>query len=135
LTSAVDRLSSTADELGFDALAVMDHYFQMAFAIHQVLDDQCAIGFAEQLAACCVGPYAGKPLRGTLRSRVRRDWCAASAGVLRGQITDREEGSEHPDRNAQFEHLNRAVQQQLWAGEPTISVDTKKLARQAAGEP
>ena len=36
------------------------------------------------------------------------------------------EGSEHPDRNAQFEHLNGAVQQQLWAGEPVISVDTKK---------
>jgi len=36
------------------------------------------------------------------------------------------EGSEHPDRNAQFEHLNGAVQQQLWEGEPAISVDTKK---------
>jgi Rhodopirellula transposase DDE domain len=36
------------------------------------------------------------------------------------------EGSEHPDRNAQFEYLNGAVQQQLWAGEPTVSVDTKK---------
>src|SRR6266566_227350 len=36
------------------------------------------------------------------------------------------EGSEHPDRNAQFAHLNGAVQQQLWAGEPVISVDTKK---------
>jgi transposase len=36
------------------------------------------------------------------------------------------EGSEHPDRNAQFEYLNGAVQQQLWVGEPTISVDTKK---------
>ena len=36
------------------------------------------------------------------------------------------EGSEHPDRNAQFEYLNGAVQQQLWAGEPVISVDTKK---------
>jgi transposase len=36
------------------------------------------------------------------------------------------EGSEHPDRNAQFEHVNEAVQQQLWAGEPVISVDTKK---------
>ena len=36
------------------------------------------------------------------------------------------EGSDHPDRNAQFEYLNGAVQQQLWAGEPTISVDTKK---------
>ncbi len=36
------------------------------------------------------------------------------------------EGTEHPDRNAQFEHLNRAVQLQLSLGEPVISVDTKK---------
>lgn len=36
------------------------------------------------------------------------------------------EGSGHPDRNAQFEHLNGAVQLQLSLGEPVISVDTKK---------
>jgi len=36
------------------------------------------------------------------------------------------EGSSHPDRNAQFEYLNEAVQLQLTAGEPVISVDTKK---------
>ena len=36
------------------------------------------------------------------------------------------EGSSHPDRNAQFEHLNKAVQLQLLADEPVISVDTKK---------
>ena len=36
------------------------------------------------------------------------------------------EGSSHPDRNAQFEHLNAAVQLQLSLGEPVISVDTKK---------
>ncbi len=36
------------------------------------------------------------------------------------------EGSSHPDRNAQFEHLNKAVQLQLSLGEPVISVDTKK---------
>jgi hypothetical protein len=36
------------------------------------------------------------------------------------------EGSDHPDRNAQFAHLGGAVQQQLWAGEPVVSVDTKK---------
>src|SRR3972149_742475 len=36
------------------------------------------------------------------------------------------EGSGHPDRNAQFEHLNQAVQLQLSLGEPVISVDTKK---------
>ena len=36
------------------------------------------------------------------------------------------EGTDHPDRNAQFEHLNHAVQLQLLAGEPVVSVDTKK---------
>ena len=36
------------------------------------------------------------------------------------------EGSSHQDRNAQFEHLNAAVQLQLSLGDPVISVDTKK---------
>jgi transposase len=36
------------------------------------------------------------------------------------------EGTEHPDRNAQFEHLNGAVQLALSLGEPVVSVDTKK---------
>jgi len=36
------------------------------------------------------------------------------------------EGVGHPDRNAQFEYLNRQVQSFLRRGEPAISVDTKK---------
>lgn len=36
------------------------------------------------------------------------------------------EGAQHPDRNAQFEYLNGAVAERLAAGEPVISVDTKK---------
>jgi transposase len=36
------------------------------------------------------------------------------------------EGSKHPDRNAQFEYLNRKVKRQLQQREPAISVDTKK---------
>lgn len=36
------------------------------------------------------------------------------------------EGTHHPDRNAQFEHLNRQVQAFQQRGQPTISVDTKK---------
>jgi transposase len=36
------------------------------------------------------------------------------------------EGTRHPDRNAQFEHLNARVQAYLRHGEPAISVDTKK---------
>ncbi len=36
------------------------------------------------------------------------------------------EGRNHPDRNAQFEHINDRVRAQLARGEPAISVDTKK---------
>lgn len=36
------------------------------------------------------------------------------------------EGTSHPDRNAQFEHLNTEVARFLNRGQPAISVDTKK---------
>jgi transposase len=36
------------------------------------------------------------------------------------------EGRQHPDRNAQFEHINRRVKAQQRAGQPALSVDTKK---------
>jgi hypothetical protein len=36
------------------------------------------------------------------------------------------EGDSHPDRNAQFVHINDSVKAALAAGQPVISVDTKK---------
>jgi hypothetical protein len=36
------------------------------------------------------------------------------------------EGSNHPDRDAQFEYINKQAKAALGAGEPVISVDTKK---------
>ncbi len=36
------------------------------------------------------------------------------------------EGSDHPDRDRQFRHINKLVGKYLDAGEPVISVDTKK---------
>jgi transposase len=36
------------------------------------------------------------------------------------------EGSSHPDRNAQFEHLNGTVKSFQRRGQPVVSVDTKK---------
>jgi len=36
------------------------------------------------------------------------------------------EGTKHPDRNAQFIHINEQVTNRLAKGEPVISVDTKK---------
>ena len=37
-----------------------------------------------------------------------------------------EEGTEHPDRDAQFQYINDHVRRALAAGRPVISVDTKK---------
>ena len=37
-----------------------------------------------------------------------------------------EEGEDHPDRDAQFRHINREVSRALAKGQPVISVDTKK---------
>jgi hypothetical protein len=36
------------------------------------------------------------------------------------------EGAQHPDRDAQFQHINETVAAAVAAGEPVISVDTKK---------
>jgi len=36
------------------------------------------------------------------------------------------EGKQHPDRNAQFEHINARVTAEMRAAQPVISVDTKK---------
>ena len=36
------------------------------------------------------------------------------------------EGAQHPDRNAQFEYINRLAARRLGRGEPVISVDCKK---------
>jgi len=38
------------------------------------------------------------------------------------------EGYSHPDRNAQFEHINAKAQEFLRQGQPAISVDTKERA-------
>jgi hypothetical protein len=36
------------------------------------------------------------------------------------------EGANHPDRDAQFEHIDQQVKEHLRLGQPVISVDTKK---------
>jgi transposase len=37
-----------------------------------------------------------------------------------------EEGEDHPDRDAQFRHINTQVKRALSKGTPVVSVDTKK---------
>ena len=36
------------------------------------------------------------------------------------------EGTQHPDRDGQFAHINTLVRRYLTTGDPVISVDTKK---------
>jgi hypothetical protein len=88
--------------------------------------------------------------RGDPESPLR--WTCKSTRTLAGELTDRhhpashekvaqllrglgyslqgnrkmEEGEDHPDRDAQFRHINREVRRALAAGWPVISVDTKK---------
>ena len=45
---------------------------------------------------------------------------------LQGNRKTQEEGEDHPDRDAQFSHINREVKRALAGNEPVISVDTKK---------
>ena len=47
-------------------------------------------------------------------------------GFSRQRNRKADEGSRHPDRNAQFEHINAKVMAAQKAGQPVISVDTKK---------
>ncbi len=88
--------------------------------------------------------------RGDPESPLR--WCSKSLGKIAGalvaaghEVSDRSvgkllrglgfrlhanqkttEGKDHPDRDAQFRHINETARAALEAGEPVISVDTKK---------
>jgi hypothetical protein len=80
------------------------------------------------------------PLRWTCKSRAKltaaltaQGWRVSSTTVgrlLNGlgyrlqSVRKSREGTEHPDRNAQFEHINGTAAAFLAQGEPVISVDT-----------
>jgi hypothetical protein len=82
------------------------------------------------------------PLRWTCKSRaqltaalVKQGWTVSSTTVGRllhelgyslQSVRKSREGTSHPDRNAQFEWINRMAAAFLAQGQPVISVDTKK---------
>ena len=82
------------------------------------------------------------PLRWTCKSRAKlaaalaeQGWRVSSTTVGRllhrlgyrlQSVRKREEGTVHPDRNEQFEHINATADRFLASGQPVISVDTKK---------
>ena len=47
-------------------------------------------------------------------------------GYSRQKNKKKIEGKQHPDRDAQFEHINETVRQQIADGNPAVSIDTKK---------
>lgn len=82
------------------------------------------------------------PLRWTCKStrnlaaELRRQGFEVSASTVRGMLGElgytlqgnrkTQEGKQHPDRDAQFEHINARVRARKRRGEPALSVDTKK---------
>ena len=82
------------------------------------------------------------PLRWTCKSRaklaavlVKNGWTVSSTTIGRllnslgyslQSVRKKNEGASHPDRNAQFEHINAKVDAALLCNQPVISVDTKK---------
>lgn len=74
-----------------------------------------------------------RTLAGELKERGHKAGKDAVAGLLKSQLgfslqSARKtlEGNQHPDRDAQFEHINRAVSAAIEAQQPAISIDTKK---------
>ncbi len=49
-----------------------------------------------------------------------------SPTIIHGAPQKTREGKDHPDRDARFRHINETVREAIAAGEPTISVDTKR---------
>ena len=82
------------------------------------------------------------PLRWTCKSRAKLAAALTSAGFKVSSTTvgrllhelgyrlqsvrKTREGASHPDRNAQFEHINAKADEFLQRGQPVVSVDTKK---------
>ncbi len=82
------------------------------------------------------------PLRWTCKSKAklaaemaRQGWSVSastvgymlhSLGYSLQSLRKSTEGASHPDRNAQFEHINAAAEEFLQRKQPAISVDTKK---------
>ena len=77
------------------------------------------MSFARGIAAALTA--MGHPISaGTVRTELTK------LGFSRKANRKADEGSKHPDRNAQFEHINAKVVAAQAAGQPVISVDTKK---------
>jgi len=104
--------------------------------------DPGLIGTLEQLVEPVTRGDPDSPLRWTSKStrrlaaELKAQGCQVSHTVVSQLLREAgyslqanrktKEGTNHPDRDAQFEHINRHVAAQIKKGQPAISVDTKK---------
>jgi hypothetical protein len=110
---------------------------------HTLEHDQA--GLREALEALVDPLTRGDPmsaLRWTCKSKAKlaaelaaQGWKASATWVGRTlramgyslqSLVKAREGESHPDRNAQFEHINATAEELIARGQPVISVDTKK---------
>ena len=77
---------------------------------------------------CKSTPRLAKELKERGHSVSQRTICdlLAELGYSLQSLRKTREGGKHPDRDAQFQHIAREVAQHQAAGDPVISVDTKK---------
>jgi Ser/Thr protein kinase RdoA (MazF antagonist) len=59
-------------------------------------------------------------------------WLLKQQGYTLRRTRKTVEGTQHPDRDAQFGYLNERVRAHLADGQPAVSVDTKRVARPSA---
>ena len=101
----------------------------LAAALERLVDPATRGDPQSPLRWTCKSTHAG---RGADPAGPSRQPDAPSAGLLKAAgyslqgNRKTKEGGGHPDRNAQFEHINATVKAFQRRGQPVISVDTKK---------
>ena len=102
---------------------------QLVEALEEIVDEQTRGDPESPLRWICKSTRAIANQLGRQRHHVSHTKVAQILHALNYSLQSNrktEEGTDHPDRDAQFRHINAAVKNHLAHGIPVISVDTKK---------
>ena len=102
---------------------------QLVEALEEIVDEQTRGDPESPLRWICKSTRAIAKQLGRQRHPVSHMKVAQILHALNYSLQSNrktEEGTDHPDRDAQFRHINAAVKTHLAQGLPVISVDTKK---------
>jgi hypothetical protein len=112
---------------GRKPIAVTDP--QLVTALEELIDEQTRGDPESPLRWICMSTRAIAKQLGRQRHPVSHTKAAQILHELDYSLQSNrktEEGKDHPDRDAQFRHINATVKKHLRQGLPVISVDTKK---------